>query len=49
MKEDYINERILSVKMKLMNGEIRLLIITYGKNEYVNKEEKDKYFTELHQ
>lgn len=47
IQEEYVNEQILAVKIKLVYEEIWTLIIEYGVNENARKEEKDNSFEKL--
>lgn len=47
IQEEFINERLLTVKIKLIDEEIWTVIVAYGENENARKEEKDKFFDEL--
>ncbi|KAK9674642.1 hypothetical protein QE152_g40962 [Popillia japonica] len=49
ISEEYVNERILTVKIKLLNDETWTLIVTYGENEDANKEKKEEYFMAIQQ
>lgn len=45
--EKYVNERILSVKIKEDKDEEYTLFVCYGPNDNARKEEKDKFFIDL--
>ncbi|KAF5296553.1 hypothetical protein FQA39_LY12471 [Lamprigera yunnana] len=49
IQKEYGNERLLSVKMKLIDEEIWTIITVYGENEDARKKEKEQFYNELQQ